>query len=70
MAKHEFEGSSVLKSAEHDEKTNTLTIEFNNGGTYRYPDCHVSHFNNLISVDSPGSYFHSRIKNKFGGVKV
>lgn len=66
---HEFKNSSLLKSCDYDDKSNTLIIEFHNGGTYHYEDCHKSHFEGLKAAASAGSYFGSVIRTKFKGKK-
>lgn len=68
--KHIFgEKSGSIEHCDYFDKTNTLEIKFSNGGTYHYPDCHKSHYDELVKADSPGGYFHSRLRNKFTGVK-
>lgn len=54
--------SSNVVSIGHDPKTNTLTVEFNNGGVYEYKDVPTEKHKSLMEADSIGSHLHSVIK--------
>ena len=67
--KHEFTNSSSIKHVDYFADKNTMEIKFASGDVYHYPDCHVSHYDNLKAAASPGKYFHSSIRNKLPGIK-
>ena len=54
--------SSAIASAEYDGITQTLTINFRNGGSYDYPDTPISTFHNLCRAPSPGRFYIDNIK--------
>lgn len=63
--------SSHIHSIGHDPETNTLAIKFHKGGaTYHYPGVEASVFNEFHSHESPGSFFHTRIKSQYTAKKV
>ena len=55
--------SSSLASVGHDPETNTLEIEFKNGGVYRYAGVSAEDHAALIGSSSIGAHFHQRIRN-------
>lgn len=54
--------SSNLKSVGFDPETNTLELEFNHGGVYRYFNVPPNKFHDLMAAESLGKYFDSEIK--------
>lgn len=62
--------SSNLLGARYDAKTETLTIEFNSGGTYEYPGVSRETADGLFTAASPGSYFYTRIRNAYPGRQI
>jgi hypothetical protein len=54
--------SSNLKSVGYDYSTQTLEIEFLNGGLYQYSGVPGSVYNGLMSASSHGSYFDQYVK--------
>jgi hypothetical protein len=62
--------SSSVAAIDHDPATKALTVQFHNGGMYRFdgvsPDQHAK----LMGADSIGSHFQRHIRTKFKGVKV
>lgn len=56
--------SSQLSSIGYDDKTNTLAVKFNNGGTYHYHDVSKSEFDKFSNAESIGKYFGANIKSK------
>ena len=54
--------SSNLKSVGYDPETQTLEIEFLNGGLYKYFNVPESIYNGLMSASSHGSYFDQYVK--------
>ncbi|MDD2440037.1 MAG: KTSC domain-containing protein [Methanosarcinaceae archaeon] len=66
----EFVISSNLKSVGYDEGIQTLEIEFNSGGIYRYFGVPKYVYINLMSASSHGKYFHQYIKDNYRWSKV
>lgn len=60
--------SSNIKSVGHDAKSNTLQVEFHNGGVWNYPADAAQH-KALIGARSVGSHFHQNIR-PLGGEQV
>ncbi len=56
--------SSNLRSVGYDEATQTLEIEFHNGGIYQYYAV-PSVYQALMSAPSHGKYFHAHIKGVY-----
>jgi hypothetical protein len=61
---------NLLSSAEYDTKTRTLTLGFQRGGTYTYPDVPAYLYTGLLDAESPGTFFHKNIRNQFKGTKL
>ncbi len=55
--------SSDLASIGHDPKDNSLYVEFNSGGVYRYADVPVKVYEGLMKAESHGEFFNQNIKN-------
>lgn len=53
--------SSNIRSAEYDEDTNQLTVNFNSG-TYTYDGVPVQKIDKMEAATSAGSYLHTEIK--------
>ncbi len=62
--------SSNLHSVGYDPESQTLEIEFNNGGIYQYYYVPESVHNELMSASSHGKYFHRHIKNKYRWTRI
>jgi len=62
--------SSNIKSIGYETESNTLEIEFKDGGVYQYLNVPESIFKGLMSASSHGSYFHKHIKDKYRGKKI
>ena len=58
----EHVSSSNLKSIGYDPETQTLEIEFLNGGLYQYINVPERIYNGLMAASSYGSYFDQFIK--------
>ncbi|MBE0539024.1 MAG: KTSC domain-containing protein [Ignavibacterium sp.] len=58
----EHVSSSNLKSIGYDPDTQTLEIEFLNGGLYQYINVPERIYNGLMAASSHGSYFDQYIK--------
>lgn len=63
---HELQSSNIF-SAGHDPINNVLEIKFRVGGLYRYFDVPEEIATELVRAESPGGYFHAKIKG--GGYK-
>ena len=57
--------SSIIKDAEyvHDEKL--MTIYFNNGGVYKYPDMPIYYWKGFYESTSKGQFLNKFIFGKF-----
>ncbi len=62
--------SSNIASIGYDEDTNTLEIEFHNGGVYQYFDVPFAVYDGLMEASSKGQYLAQQIKGQFRYVKV
>ena len=62
MIMHKDVESSAIHSASYDTSNRTLTIEFNRGGKYEYPNVPQEHYQGLVDAPSVGKYFHENIK--------
>jgi len=62
--------STNIRSIGHESKSNTLEIEFSDGGIYQYFGVPESAFKGLMSALSHGSYFHKHIKDKYRWAKI
>lgn len=54
--------SSNLEGVHYDEATQTLTVKFKNGGSYKYGGVAKEHHDGLLGAESAGSYFHKHIR--------
>jgi hypothetical protein len=57
--------SSNIVSMGHCPDTNTLAVEFKNGGTYHYHGVPASVHEEAIAAKSVGGYLHSNVKGKY-----
>jgi len=57
--------SSNVSSVGYDANSQTLEIEFNNGGVYQYSGVPESVYEGMIGAESKGKYFHANIKNTY-----
>ena len=62
--------SSQVKAYGHCSATNTLCVEFANGGTYHYHGFSADDYANLTKAESVGKYLHSNVKGKFKHTKL
>lgn len=62
--------SSDLRSVGYDAGSQTLEIEFNSGGIYRYYGVPTGVHAGLMSASSHGKYFNVQIKGRYGDTKV
>lgn len=59
-----YVSSSNLRSVGYDPNTQTLEIEFNNGGIYQYTGVPQGVYDGLMAAGSHGSYFDAHIKKR------
>lgn len=57
--------SSNLASVGYDPETQTLEIEFHDGGIYQYFGVPLHVHRGLMSAGSHGKYFHANIKDVY-----
>ena len=62
--------SSNIASIGYDEASETLEIEFHNGGVYQYFNVSAFIFEGIMTADSCGGYFHANIRTAFPWQKV
>ena len=62
--------SSNISSVGYDKDTQTLEIEFTNGGTYQYFGVEESKFTEFYDAQSLGHYFHNFIKGQYASKKL
>lgn len=60
-----YVASSNLQSVGYDESSQTLEIEFQSGGIYRYFNVPVNLYRELMLTPSKGRFLHQYIKNAF-----
>ncbi len=65
---HTIEGSSSIHGM--DMNGDDLTIEFVNGGVYRYAGVGADTMLEMLNADSVGAYFATEIRPNFEGVPV
>ena len=57
--------SSTICGSIYDTATKDLTVIFNNGGQYKYPNVESTDYMRLETADSNGSTFNAHIKKKY-----
>lgn len=57
--------SSNIASVGYDPNSQTLEIEFINGGTYQYSGVPEGIYEGMMGADSKGKYFHANINKKY-----
>ena len=57
--------SSTICGSVYDTATKELTVIFNNGGQYKYPDVASTDYMRFETADSNGSTFNTYIKKKY-----
>lgn len=62
--------SSNIKSAVYDADTQTLTVQFQKGGTYSYAGFDADKASAFEQADSPGSFLHAQIKGQHQHTKI
>jgi hypothetical protein len=62
--------SSNIASIGYDERSQTLEVEFLNGGVYQYFDVPSHVYNGMMSASSHGQYLAQNIKGHYRFSKV
>ncbi|MFA6087240.1 KTSC domain-containing protein [Mucilaginibacter sp.] len=62
--------SSNIASIGYDERTETLEVEFLNGGVYQYFDVPKHIYNEMMGASSHGQYLAQNIKGRYRYSKV
>lgn len=57
--------SSNIKAIGYDAASKALSVEFLNGGVYRYSDVPAEKHAELMAADSCGAYLSAHIKGKY-----
>ena len=57
--------SSDLASVAYDAHRHTLEIAFHSGGVYQYQGVPQGVYEALLTSESPGAFFHQRIKDAY-----
>lgn len=60
--------SSTIRSVKYE--GSDMIIEFVNGRVYRYIGVPAETFAEFLGADSKGRFFHTRIKNCYGCVRI
>lgn len=58
--------SSAISSVTYDDETLEMDVEFESGSEYTYYNVPKLVFEAFVTDDSPGRFFHQRIKNQYG----
>lgn len=58
--------SSNLSEVDYDAGRKRLTIKFKNGRSYHYDNVSSNIYDGLLTAESAGKFFYSRINGKFG----
>ncbi len=62
--------SSSLRSIGYERTTETLEVEFKNGGVYRYGSVPAEIWNQLRGADSIGRFFQDHVRDHFPTTRV
>lgn len=57
--------SSTICASTYDKKNKDLTIIFNNGGRYKYPNVSMTDYTRVETAESNGSSFNTHIKKNY-----
>lgn len=64
MEMHNVDSSNVA-AVGYEEDSQTLQVEFNNGGTYQYFDVPQAIFEGLLGASSVGQYLNQNVKGSY-----
>lgn len=62
--------SSNLAEVGYDEETKILRIAFRSGAVYDYRNVPRRVYDDLLTADSVGQYFHQNIRNDYAFTKI
>ena len=64
--------SSDIKAVGYDESALIMEVEFHKGGIYQYSRVPLTEYKKMMSSESKGTYFASKIKNnhRYGCQKI
>lgn len=62
--------SSNIRSVDYNDDARELTVSFKTGATYVYAEVPRSVYDALVSADSIGGYFASRVRGKYESIKL
>jgi hypothetical protein len=62
--------SSSLRSIGYDRRTQTLEVEFKNGGIYQYGGVSAEVWNQLRRAASIGRFFQTHVRDRFPATRV
>jgi hypothetical protein len=62
--------SSSIASIGYDQKTQTLEVEFINGGAYQYFDVPLAKWVEFVGANSKGKYFIAQIRGNYRYFRV
>lgn len=62
--------SSNIKAVRYSDEDQTMEIDFNDGGTYKYHSVDSSVADGFSQADSTGKYFHNFVKNQHQYSKI
>lgn len=62
--------SSSLRSIGYDRRSQTLEVEFKNGGIYRYAGISAELWNQLRLAESIGRFFQDHVRDRFPTTRV
>lgn len=65
-----IEGSSNIAEVDYNESNHSLRVKFHSGGEYIYDAVPRKIYDNLLLVESKGSYFYKNIRNKYQAHRV
>lgn len=65
-----FQSSHLQTVLDYQSDTGSLTIQFTNGAIYRYSNIPFSAYRGLTTSNSPGAFFSSNIRGKYGYVRL
>ena len=58
-------GSSNIAAVQYDDETRELTVEFQNGASYKYREVPPSVMAGFREAGSVGQYFFAAVKNRY-----
>lgn len=65
-----FQSSHLQTVLDYQSDTGSLTLQFTNGSVYKYTNVPFSVYRALTTAQSPGAFFSSNIRSKYGYVRL